>query len=812
MHMRGFSYPVSGLCLVLFLMGSLSQLSAQTFTCSCNEDKIFGSCEIESFTYPGLDPGCAVIVPLASTGGNDLLYVTDISDGFIYQFEYRNSLQTITCSGAECFKSPLPFGSLNAPDGITYNTDNQSLYWVFNNSLFRSDPDISILDENNLPTDFELVTVVNLFALANFLDLPQVGELGGITYNQSRSAFWGVDVVNNIYFEFSLEGNPVVEGERVLHFKNPLNNPQGGGAFGNSITYAPGENLSIGFFDIPIGSSQDGKVTIVERVYATDGKNGELPVQIGDPTGVYYQLDPFINNGDPVNGIAFWEDGCAPGRNVEVLLTQGNSSGEPSQIHLLTANAPVATGLAKFECIVDNNSVVLNWKVNEEFESLEITRTETFSSQTKTIVSLGAGEGQIGESSHLDPNVKDGVYEYNATLTTSDGQKFSPRNCRVVIGRGNVVASESYLDEFSPQDNLPFAITYIGSLNRILVADFISGNAHVFDTDLDLLGTFPGPFNRIFSFFVGTTGGVAWSSNTNEVFWLENREGGQNFLQRSTVVEEESGVFQIQIFDDSVRIQTPEFLLNPILGDIDYDVFANQFWAVDRRNGVTYSFLDSGVLSGNSFQAQLPNPRRLGINLGITGGGMTVVESSTNSLTLDWIVGNPGVDLAGDLDRVTYDREYSMQTETDNVQGSGEVDFSIDLISATNSRFIGGMVYVDTAEGQFQYVVDWNNATIFKLKMAEGLGGEDFRRGDANDDGELNLGDPRIILNFLFLGGVTLGCADAADVDNSENINLQDAVDLLSYLFKDGPPPPDPFTICGQDLETELSCLESKCQ
>jgi mono/diheme cytochrome c family protein len=72
-----------------------------------------------------------------------------------------------------------------------------------------------------------------------------------------------------------------------------------------------------------------------------------------------------------------------------------------------------------------------------------------------------------------------------------------------------------------------------------------------------------------------------------------------------------------------------------------------------------------------------------------------------------------------------------------------------------------------------------------------------FRRGDANGDGALNITDAVRILVHLFRGGTGDACLDALNADGSSTLELTDAVYLLRYLFQPGPPPPPPFTACG---------------
>ena len=87
------------------------------------------------------------------------------------------------------------------------------------------------------------------------------------------------------------------------------------------------------------------------------------------------------------------------------------------------------------------------------------------------------------------------------------------------------------------------------------------------------------------------------------------------------------------------------------------------------------------------------------------------------------------------------------------------------------------------------------------------VGGPAFRRGDSNDDGNVNLSDALSILGFLFLGGDTSGCRKADDTDDNGTINITDVVTVLNYLFRGGTQPPDPFAACGTDpTGDDLTC------
>ncbi|MBN1443435.1 MAG: hypothetical protein JXA90_12060 [Planctomycetes bacterium] len=84
-----------------------------------------------------------------------------------------------------------------------------------------------------------------------------------------------------------------------------------------------------------------------------------------------------------------------------------------------------------------------------------------------------------------------------------------------------------------------------------------------------------------------------------------------------------------------------------------------------------------------------------------------------------------------------------------------------------------------------------------------------FRRGDANADGQHDLSDAVIILQFLFLGGRSLPCEQSADCDDSGVIEITDPIALLQFLFLGGLPPPAPFEECGHDeTDDDLDCAE----
>lgn len=93
--------------------------------------------------------------------------------------------------------------------------------------------------------------------------------------------------------------------------------------------------------------------------------------------------------------------------------------------------------------------------------------------------------------------------------------------------------------------------------------------------------------------------------------------------------------------------------------------------------------------------------------------------------------------------------------------------------------------------------------------------GDKFRRGDADDNGAVNLTDAVRLLGHLFQGGAAPSCPDAADMDDDAALKITDAVYLLASLFRGGPAPPPPgVDTCGTDpTQDELGvCTYTNCK
>ena len=82
-----------------------------------------------------------------------------------------------------------------------------------------------------------------------------------------------------------------------------------------------------------------------------------------------------------------------------------------------------------------------------------------------------------------------------------------------------------------------------------------------------------------------------------------------------------------------------------------------------------------------------------------------------------------------------------------------------------------------------------------------------FKRGDSNNDGEVDIGDAIFSLTWLFLGGSPPVCVATVDANDSGEVDIGDAIFCLTFLFLGGESMPAPFPECGSDpTEDALGC------
>ncbi len=125
---------------------------------------------------------------------------------------------------------------------------------------------------------------------------------------------------------------------------------------------------------------------------------------------------------------------------------------------------------------------------------------------------------------------------------------------------------------------------------------------------------------------------------------------------------------------------------------------------------------------------------------------------------------------------------------TDNNPGFGD--------AITNFMTIGLVNTNADASIEIDYVA-WKSGVIPPVARTCGSGGVPFIRGDSDSNGKIQLTDAVSTLKFLFLGGETPKCKEAADSDGSGKLQLTDAVFELNWLFLGTTVLPPPGKFCG---------------
>lgn len=105
---------------------------------------------------------------------------------------------------------------------------------------------------------------------------------------------------------------------------------------------------------------------------------------------------------------------------------------------------------------------------------------------------------------------------------------------------------------------------------------------------------------------------------------------------------------------------------------------------------------------------------------------------------------------------------------------------------------------IDAESGLFQWLptetdtglwVFTVGATIFCDPVECAFTIDPYVCGDANGDGDLNVGDAVFIVTYVFRGGPAPVPMEAGDANADGLVNIGDAVYLITHIFRDGPAP-----------------------
>lgn len=133
-----------------------------------------------------------------------------------------------------------------------------------------------------------------------------------------------------------------------------------------------------------------------------------------------------------------------------------------------------------------------------------------------------------------------------------------------------------------------------------------------------------------------------------------------------------------------------------------------------------------------------------------------------------------------------------------------KIKLNVDTIESGNIWMLGS----DNLQGDEKQEIFLSTDQAY---VEVSLRNDPFNRGDANDDGKLDLADPVFLLSYLFSDDEAPSCMDSGDVNDDEKIDLADAIELLDHLFGAGDPLPPPQIggDCGVDPTVDyLDCVE----
>ena len=128
-------------------------------------------------------------------------------------------------------------------------------------------------------------------------------------------------------------------------------------------------------------------------------------------------------------------------------------------------------------------------------------------------------------------------------------------------------------------------------------------------------------------------------------------------------------------------------------------------------------------------------------------------------------------------------------------------------ISVDSVRDDSSIAYLGTGESADAYRID--RTPSIGAVNTEGPAQSEFRRGDCNDDGGLDLSDAIFLFNSLFLGGQRSLCEDACDANNDDVRDISDSVFMLDFLFRSGTDLAPPGLECGVETESDILTCNS---
>jgi len=379
------------------------------------------------------------------------------------------------------------------------------------------------------------------------------------------------------------------------------------------------------------------------------------------------------------------------------------------------------------------------------------------------------------------------TFYIGAVNSVSTGQVFAPGDTLVIFG-GDGASNQENTDHISSLNGSVVELDYVSTTNGAAVSYDGDYNLVFFgfgfeairsddsrlysrkNTLLDILDflayEFPHSAPVASNLMITPGDPTHMIDHTPEISWM--------YLDEETTPQ---AFYQIQLGDDNDWLISEMWDTGPVSGS-DVNVLYSGSALIDGEDYYIRVRLSDGSLwsdwiYGDFHMNSVPVPTDLSPN--------NLEEIDVNPPVLS-IANIPDIE----DDDVTYD--YQLY---DDAEMTALVEDETGVAGGTGERIYWQIETVLNAYEDYYWRVrsrddyetgPWSELASFILTPA-------YTCGDANGDGEVNVGDAVFLINYVFKGGPAPDPIEAGDANGDGQCNVGDAVYLISYVFKGGPAP-----------------------
>lgn len=573
-------------------------------------------------------------------------------------------------------------------------------------------------------------------------------NLFGLSYDIMTRQLWTLDARNDKVVRFAADGT-VTESFLLPGKVSPS-------------TVLRGEGICFSLEEI------DSRILVAYGDIFSAGPTRVLELQsegvvhgdqrVGDPTGIEI---PLLQVPDSrLRGFQFFRAGLLGVERRIAIIGSGAKIYEVEQ----TLSSPIPP--SELSCSLTlNNQVLLRWKNNGPNEDGSYNGPIQLERNGDPLTSIPGDSEE-----YLDETPIEGPASYSLRGSEDSGGVLGrwSHPCGVTVGAGGLVHWAAF-----PGSSV-FDVAENPSTGEIFVTDDLRGVVYRFDSDLNHVGEIPSPWPN--------PGAVAFVSSIQLGF------PPQTFPNLLAVAEATGNrVRFVDPADPAAPVITTMTLRfnaveNPRIGGMSYDSTSGSFLLVERETQLIYAFTSTGT----EVEACRPPEFLVGSAL------------PTRGITYDPLLDTVQVAFSDGLVREIYPEGSCPPTDfwvSLEGLGSGYLD----------SGFAGGI----QISGNTLIVCGRQSNALFRILLFPFS--PHFVRGDFNRDSLVNLSDAVSTASYLFLGGSSPTCQDAADANDDGILDISDPVYLLFFLFvAESPPPPAPYPDPGIDptFRDSLGCAE----